>query len=48
MKPLHTNSTGNTLHFFMTATLGSGVERSAEGTMCAALLNHQAAVWFST
>lgn len=48
MKPRHTNSTGNTLHFFMIATLGSGTLMSAFLTMWVVFWNHQALVWFST
>lgn len=48
MKPLTTNSTGNTLHFFMMATFGSGVDRRALDTMWSVWPNHQAAVWFRT
>lgn len=48
MKPLHTNSTGNTEHFFMTVMLGSGWLSTAFFTMCVVLLNHHMLVWFST
>lgn len=46
--PRTTNSTGNTVHFFMTVMFGSGTSRTALGMMCSVLLNHHAAVWFST
>mmetsp|Transcript_29193 Transcript_29193/g.86393 ORF Transcript_29193/g.86393 Transcript_29193/m.86393 type:complete len:301 (+) Transcript_29193:2565-3467(+) len=48
MKPRHTNSTGNTSHFFMTATFGSGVPISAFLTMCFVFSIHHAEVWLST
>lgn len=48
MNPRHTNSTGNTLHFFMMVTLGSGMLMTALFTMCRVFSNHHALVWFST
>ena len=48
MNPRTTNSTGNTLHFFITETHGSGVASSALGTMCPVFRIHQAEVSLST
>ncbi len=48
MNPRTTNSTGKTLHFFITDTQGSGVASRALGTMCDVLRIHQAEVSFRT